>query len=148
MKVFNFLIFLLISQTLFSQDFLTKFTFVDAAGNSDSVIVGYDSLATNEYNESFDGSNIIANPVSSSFDVRISDAWPKKYYDSTITTFQTKQKTINYSCGDWSSFLYIDVHADHWPVRVYWDSSRFNDTCLDGSIITNYPLYTYSPPPR
>lgn len=123
----------------FSQQFSTQFIFKDAIGNKDTLIIGHDINSSSDYDSIYDGTNIINKLDSSGFDIRITDEYTKRL-NQTNSSFHTKKKVTEYTCGDWSDFIFIDINAENWPITLYWNKQAFADTCRDGSIITNYQL--------
>jgi hypothetical protein len=69
---------LILSLNVAPQDFSFKMTFIDAVGNTDTIVVGYDTDATDSVDVGFGELNIIDIPWDSLFDVRISNEYKIK----------------------------------------------------------------------
>ncbi len=137
MKIlYAFFIALLISTTLTAQEFSFTLAFEDAVGNTDTIVLGYDMLATDSVDTSFNEVNIINTPWDSVFEVRITDELHTRVYteDSTANYHLKKQIIKNY-CGEWPPAVTLDIKCNNWPVTMSWDSTLFNDSCNEGSFI-------------
>lgn len=132
--LFSILIF---SNQAFSQQFSFQLMFEDAVGNQDSLIIGYDMNGTNDIDLVFNEENIINLPLNSTFDVRISNEWQNRYYNTIPGTFHTKKQIIETACDSWFSLNCIDIYSNNWPVTITWDSTLFDNECLNGSVFTS-----------
>jgi hypothetical protein len=125
------------SQDLFGQEFSFEMIFQDSKGNSDTLIFGYDSLATDSVDTDFGEINIISTKIDSLFDVRITDEWINKqgglYREGN---YHIKKQIIKKKCNSWPTAISVDIECNNWPVTAKWDNTIFNDTCKDGSLIT------------
>lgn len=132
------IVYLALSNLCFSQQFSFQIHFEDAIGNLDSLTIGFDPLATDSIDAFFGEENIIAQPIDSAFDVRITNEWINRTYYSQEGTFHTKTQIGYYNCGAWTGEPFaIDIHTDHWPVTAYWDSTLFTDECNLESVLTS-----------
>ncbi|MEO6303153.1 MAG: hypothetical protein ABIP51_08260, partial [Bacteroidia bacterium] len=52
-----------------AQEFVSQLNFMDALGNKDSIIVGYDPLATDSLDTAFNETDIKNTPINSLLDV-------------------------------------------------------------------------------
>lgn len=145
MKVFAIMFFTLCFSVLQAQEFSFKMKFVDSIGNTDSLILGYDSTATDQINPTFGESNISNEPYLNDLDVRVI-TWDRYRNDSAY--FESKKKIINYHCSNIHSqaplchklpLVGIGIKTDFFPVTVYWDKHLFSDTCRNGSLFTSVP---------
>ena len=68
MRIRIFIIFILISTSLYSQEFSFEMIFMDAIGNSDTIIMGYDENATDSVDLVFNEINIVDTPLNPVFD--------------------------------------------------------------------------------
>ena len=138
MKPFLVISSLLLTSSLgFTQEFAFELIFKDAIGNADTLIVGYDNSATSGIDTVFGESNIISDPVNSTFDVRFSDVLLNGTY---TPTYQSKKQIVTNECPNWllSDFgISIDIHSNNYPVTVKWNSTLFADTCRIGTILTD-----------
>jgi hypothetical protein len=147
----------------FAQEFSFKMYFEDAAGNRDSILLGYDVNGTNAVDPSFGENNIMNTPFKAGLDVRAGNIWWKKeaaaisyLKDDPIvknflnqTPFQSRTQIVRNmkTCipgsvwkGDYFKVLPIielNIATAHWPVRAYWDKEVFNNDCVRGSVFTN-----------
>lgn len=122
-----------------AQQFFFQMNFVDAIGNTDSLILGYDTSATDSLDAAFGETNIISTPLNSDFDVRVTDELFNRQYFSTNGTFHTKKQIVRNHCViPGLSIAAIDIYAKHFPITASWDSSVFNDTCRYGSLFTSF----------
>lgn len=146
-----------------AQQFSFQMVFVDAAGNRDSVTLGYDNAGSNGIDAAFGEQNIIATPYNSGLNVRASNIWWTEYAKSQSflqgsdphvdaflgkTPMQTKKQVVKhtghcYVGGVWKGpfnkevpIIELDIKTDHWPVTAYWNSALFKDSCRSGSVIT------------
>lgn len=140
MKPIIFLVALIATFSSYAQEFSFELYFEDAVGNKDTLILGYDPMATDSIDVVFGETNIISDPWDSLFDVRITD----KFFirgdsESDTATFHTKKQIVNYSCNTRPHTLSaIDIKAKYWPVTASWNSVLFQDSCLNGSIFTSF----------
>ncbi len=136
-RLFLLIIILSFASMIFSQQFSLPIYFQDAIGNKDTIILGYDNNGTDSIDAALGETNIISVPLDSSLDVRITNEWLKRNKFYTIGTFHTKKQIVNNSCGSWLSLITIDIYTKHWPITASWDSSLFNNYCLNGSVLTS-----------
>jgi len=137
------LISLLFFSSLFGQQFSFQINFEDAAGNKDSLILGYDQQGTDTLDAIFNETNIIGMPYSNGLDVRVGNDFMKIDAPNIFgsqTSFQSKKQIVPDSCGSsvFSIFqlIEIDILTAHWPVKAAWNSSYFNGSCRNGSVFT------------
>lgn len=144
MKYFIKLLAVFLSFSSYAQEFSFEFYFEDAVGNRDTLILGYDTLATDSIDPVFGETNMIGTHWDSLFDVRITDHFFRQRDSIRDTaTFHTKKQIVNYSCSEWPernwpfTLTAIDIKAKHWPVTASWNTSPFQDSCINGSILTS-----------
>ncbi len=143
-KLISTIIFCWIFSLLYSQEFSTTIYFSDNVGNTDSIIVGYDPAATDSVDTAFGEVNIIDEPWDTVFDVRITDEMLARnsINDSdSVGNYHLKKQIVQFNCDSFQSHgrLSIDILCKHWPVTAYWDSSIFNLSCINGSVLTSVP---------
>lgn len=137
-KINTLLILILLSQLSSGQEFSFKMYFEDSLGNKDTLIIGFDVNGTDTIDTEFGEINIIAVPLDTILDVRISNEWQNRLYQNIPGSFHTKKQIIEKKeCGYWYSLNSIDIFTDNWPVIAHWDSTLFIDTCLNGSLFTS-----------
>src|SRR5690554_2703518 len=145
MKNLLLLLFLLSIGWGFGQqtpEFSFDLYFEDAAGNKDTITLGYDSNATDTINVQFNEVNILGQSIDTNLlDVRLSNNIIEGVNYSNPDWFQTKRKIVPYNCMDnMSSVWAIEIHTKSWPVTVECDSSSFHyytDSCRKESIMTS-----------
>lgn len=139
MKPFlSFLLFLpLVLQA--QAEFSFELYFEDAVGNRDTLVLGYDALASDTIDASFGEENIISQPWDSLFEVRVTNKMQSVLYGlPELETFQTKKQFIKKHCGEnWAnwSLIYFDIKNSHFPITISWNSTIFNNQCVLGSVI-------------
>gem|GEM_PF-4034177 len=136
-----------------AQAFSFQLAFEDAAGNRDTLELGFDPNATDGIDASFGETNLLGTAPNSGLDVRVSDEWEKRMNQGLASgTFHTKKQILektNCSAGianDYLMSLTLDIRTDFWPVTVSWDSAffsgYFNDTsglCYGLALLTDGP---------
>ncbi len=114
--------------------------FEDAVGNRDSIVVGYDTLATEDIDPAF-GEAEITSPFDSVFEVR-AGALDYFYRFKLSKKIIGRPAKIHFGSDkgcyiDRSMFIY--VWAKHQPVEIWWSRPVFNDAyCNRGSLISNH----------
>lgn len=138
MKRLPLFLLLCICTTISAQQFAFTIHFQDAAGNRDSIVLGYDANATSGIDTLWDEINISETPSNNGLDVRITDDWENMYYQNIPGTFQTKKQIIRENCSFDTLFprQVISIHTLHWPVTASWDSTLFEPFCRNGSFFT------------
>ena len=114
----------------------------DAIGNVDSVVVGYDTLATSDIDPEF-GEEEILSPFDSILEVRAGSIhWPNSLKTSKVIIEDTSPFppiSTSYGCYGGGTRMYIYIWAKHQPVVVFWDSILFEtNVCHNGSMLTNH----------
>lgn len=139
MKNSTIILFLFLSYFSFAQEFSVELFFQDAAGNQDSIILGYDDNATNGIDSAFGETNIISTSYNAGLDVRISDENKARttYPNPISPTYHTKKQIFQKNCPTSFSIQAIDIVTDNWPVTLTWDSSLFDDSCRNGTVFTS-----------
>lgn len=115
--------------------------FEDAVGNTDSVIMGFDTLATSGIDPIFGETEITA-PFDSVFEVRAGTflGLDREKTSKIIIESSEPIYPLNISHGCYTgtpAFIYI--WAKYQPVTVTWDKSEFlEDICVRGSLLSNH----------
>jgi hypothetical protein len=73
MKAFLLPLFMIYSFAVYGQQFSFQMFFTDAAGNKDTITLGYDLAATDSIDAAFGEINILSVTRDTVFDVRISN---------------------------------------------------------------------------
>ncbi len=126
---------------VFSQEqFSFPLYFEDAVGNKDTLMIGYDATGSHGVDASFGEINKINDPWDNDFEVRITDEYRNRNMLSMPHTglFHLKKEIIEDGCNsnNWGTQVAIDIKASQFPIHVYWDSTLFNASCLNGSVLT------------
>lgn len=125
--------------TVKGQQFSFQMNFVDAVGNRDSLILGYDTNGTDTIDAAFGETNIISTPLDSVFDVRVTNEQYNRQYGFTAGTYHTKKQIVTNHCSLFGiSIIAIDIFSKHFPITATWNSNLFNDTCRNGSLFTSF----------
>jgi hypothetical protein len=115
-----------------AQEFSFELYFEDALGNRDTLVLGYDPLATDSIDVAFGEENIIAQPWDSVLDVRIGNKTYSENTWLTENTYLSKKQIISSFCENSiiSSRISIQFYAKNYPIKFKWDKTQFeNDTC-------------------
>lgn len=119
--------------------FETNLFVEDAAGNVDSVVIGFDPAATSDIDPSF-GEVELFSPFDSVFEVRagtMDGFYRNKLSKKIIEEAEMVYPQENNCFTGFRIFIY--VWAKHQPVTVRWDSASFlQDICIRGSFIANH----------
>jgi hypothetical protein len=115
-----------------AQEFSFELYFEDALGNRDTLVLGYDPLATDSIDVAFGEENIIVQPWDSVLDVRIGNKTYSENTWLTENTYLSKKQIISSFCENSiiSSRISIQFYAKNYPIKFKWDKTQFeNDTC-------------------
>lgn len=140
-------VLLFASLIIHAQQFEMPIYFEDAIGNVDSVIIGYDSDATNGIDEQFGEVNTLGVPFEKEFEVRAGFYdWYKIYFESNddIRTLESKKFIVGKVCEDpgyhpEANSIMVSIKCNHWPITVSWDRSLFQDECSHLDLINCIP---------
>jgi len=119
-----------------AQDFVFQMKFTEAKGHSDSIVFGYDINATDSIDAAFNETNIIAIPLDTGLDVRITNEWRQNYL-GMHATYHTKKQIGHFTCGIGFPLQGIKIKTKYWPVTATWNNALFNNTCRNGSLFTS-----------
>lgn len=126
---------IILSTFLYGQEeFSFQLAFSDGLENQDTLILGYDSQATDSIDEDFGETNIITQPWESNLDVRSIT----HYYPSSVgsPTFHSKKQIIAKTC-DFDFKILIGIKVVNYPLRITWDTTLFQtDSCRMASILS------------
>lgn len=138
----TFLFAFVLQQAATGQEFSFNLYLEDAAGYKDTLVMGYDSNASDTLDPLFGEVNIISIPFGSGFEARISDFDFDQgaQYITDPTTFHTKKLIKKKDCNstDFPLVSAINLSKATYPVKVYWNSELFTDTCLEKSLIVDW----------
>lgn len=124
------------------EEFSFELYFEDAIGNKDTLVLGYDPLATDSIDSSFGEVDIINQQWDSIFEVRAGDDysfWHPSGGMIPAPLYQSKKQIIDKSC-DFDYDITININVKHFPFKIYWDTTLFTtDSCRLASILTGTP---------
>ena len=127
------------------EEFSFKLYFEDAAGNKDTITIGYDESATNGIDTAFGEENIISQPWGSGLDARVGDkTYSGDYGDMNLTwlsenSYLSKKQILNYDCEieEHTEQVSIQFYSENYPIIVKWDKSLLlTDECVKYSFIS------------
>ncbi len=146
MKLKQYLIIALIAlvcQSIFGQHFEIPVYFEDSAGNKDTIILGYDIMATYGIDTSFGEIDLLDSAYSDDLEVRpaIYDYWD---WPTLPRIIESKKMIIGYVCYDSTYFdeansIMVVIKSNKWPITITWDKSLFQETCNNLDIIDCTP---------
>ena len=121
-----------------AQEFSFELYFEDALWNRDTLVFGYDPLATDSIDVAFGEENIITQPWDSVFEVRISDYY---YENPTLrpTSFNSNKGIFKKRTGYnyLTTAMQINIKSNHFPITVSCDSTLFESLDKRGSLFTS-----------
>jgi hypothetical protein len=142
----------LLGMSLFAtaQEFSFPLYVEDAIGNKDTIILGYDENGTQGEDLNFGEVDIKDIPFSGALDMRAVDydfdLWTG-YEDQTL--FHSKIQIVKTRCEFQGPFppVGIAIKADHYPLRISWDSTLFSALCNNQTLFTDlFPGFWFDPP--
>ena len=125
------LMFFSLASMLSAQEFVDTLFFRDAVGNRDTIIIGYDPLATDSIDEQFGEIDITNKPYDSVFSVRtyIFGLNKKRIY--------LNKQIMKKNCpASMYKKFYLTIACKHFPLTISWDSTLYDDSCRSSSLIT------------
>ena len=145
----------------YAQEFKSTIWIEDANGRVDSVIIGYDPLASESIDEIF-GAWDITNVSWSEFEIRASQIDVTEIINgedvinpraiSELSRYQTKIEIIPKNClslievsnqAGYIPFIALFIATDTFPIKVSWKQSEFENDCLSQSVISDWPISTW-----
>lgn len=137
-KQILYILFILLTFQGFSQSLTPEFEFElyfeDAAGNKDTLIIGYDENATDSIDTSFGEINLINQPWSSdNFEVLIA-------YHGVNYDVKSKKMIIKKPClKNWQDIinrtLFIQIKNAEFPIQLSLNTNLLENNCLNGSFL-------------
>lgn len=150
----NFIFLILIVAHLKAQDFKTTITAY--SGNEvDSVVLGFDSTATILIDDQFGEIDISSDAFSSNFEIRAGQikidlldcegnvlAWNpdvlKQMSKIDIVPWDCSFSDTPPNTNSMAPITTLFIKSSDLPVTLKWDSTIFDNVCLEGSIITDW----------
>ena len=153
MKTLYFSILMLVCTFSYTQTPEFEFTmhFMDAIGNRDSIVLGYDPNATGYIMNGEFGEQTISAPFDSVFEVRASSS------DGLYNYQPTSKKSIApgycpyvppfYPAPKYGTGGAISVQINHPPLKIWWDKTLFSQSidCRDSSVIVDKEIWFQYP---
>ncbi len=141
------LVFALFQLNVNGQQFEFTLHFEDAMGNKDSVILGYDDLATHNVDTMFGEMDISDHPYDSVFEVRgAAYQYPLEcnhLNNRDQLLFESKKLITQNTCDFGASFegesAMVTIKSKYPPVKITWDSTLFNSTCINSCLVDWMP---------
>lgn len=118
--------------------------FEDANGFKDTLVFGYDATATDSIDLTFQEENIISDPWSNQFEVRITVLDPPmafgfEEYASVPEIGHLKKQIKLEDCIDQNIYVsMLQIKNAVYPISVTWNNSLFSDPCRSNSLITDW----------
>jgi hypothetical protein len=119
----------------------TTIYFEDAVGNTDSVTVGFDTMATSSIDPIFGEAEVTA-PFDSVFEVRAGTFLGLDREKTSKIIIESSEPiyplSISYGCYT-TAPMFIYIWAKYQPVTATWNKSEFlEDICVRGSLLSNH----------
>jgi hypothetical protein len=138
MRSILIVLFAVITNLGWSQDFVFELVITDNKGNADTVEIGYDSDGTNGIDTILGEENMAHKPWNKPLDVRCTNIWEDGIFPKG-DTIELKRWIGKLNCNDWKRLMHVklDIYTDNWPITITWDSSRLQNECLNYSVISD-----------
>ena len=138
-------LFWFLSIPLYAQEFNFKLYLEDATGARDTLTFGFDATATDSIDSSYGEVNILTQPISSTFEARISDLkWGNltaQEYENEQINFQVKKQIEKKKCADEFPLSFvsgISLYNVTYPLKLKWNKMLFQDSCVSNTFITDW----------
>jgi hypothetical protein len=116
--------------------------FEDALGSKDSIVIIYDSLANGYIDPSLGEIDITDVPFNEIFEVRGGSKGGGEDLTKIVAQFYKYWMCTSFPISQYQS---INIHAKHFPVTMRWDSSYFEEECIDWTHLTRNWNYLFAP---
>lgn len=155
------LLFTLTTIISYSQEFKTTIWIEDINGRIDSVIIGYDPLASESIDEIF-GALDITNQPWTAFEIRASQIDVTEIINgedvtnprpiNELSRYQTKTEIIPKNClsiievsnqAGYIPFIGLFIATDVFPITIRWNQVEFENDCLSNSVVSDWPITTW-----
>ncbi len=150
------------SVCMLGQEFKSGIFFEDSNGDRDTVYIGYDPSSTIQVDTQFDELDISDYPISQGLDIRLSQtdvrAFDYSYniWDSSMIsemiTYESKVDILPRQCQEydegetiegWPPYSTLLIPIKNLPLTITWDSTMFDNNCLNSSILTLWTVNTW-----
>lgn len=122
---------------LFGQDFSSNFIFKNTTGKTDTIIVGYSSIATDSLDIALGEINIPDGEIDTNFSVYASNVIAHENGKFLNPEYRTKKQLLNVKLN--ALPICIDVICKDFPLTIKWDKLQFQDTSRSQSFIIPGP---------
>lgn len=152
-NLFPIIFSVLFSIVLKAQEFSTQIIFEDANGATDTLVIGYDSNASDNIDTVFGEKNIIEKRWSDAFECRFINIDPfantfcETYNlpDTLFSIHSKKQILGNRKCyGSNDEIVGVVISKAVYPIKIKFQIQSFeNDACIYESLITDWHPYSW-----
>lgn len=147
MKNLGYLITVLLGMVfnpIISQHFEIPVYFEDSTGNKDTIVLGYDALASYEIDPAFGEINLIDSAYSMDFEVRAAIYDYGHEWGDLPRIIESNKMILGHVCYDSTYFdeansIMVVIKSNHWPITMSWDKTKFQETCNNIDIIDCTP---------
>lgn len=125
---------------LAGQSFEIPIYFEDSVGNKDSIVLGYNELASYGIDPNFGEIDLIDSVYADDFEVRAAIYGYSAELGVLPRIIESKKMIIGYICFDSTYFneansFMIVIKSQNWPISITWDKSSFKEQCNHMDII-------------
>lgn len=121
---------------LFGQHFEIPIYIEDSAEYKDTIVLGYDPLASYGIDSSFGEINIIDSSYNANFEVRAAIYDYGYFFEHGILprVIESKRMIVDTVCsfptytGEGNSIMVV-IKSQNWPITIRWDNALFQEAC-------------------
>lgn len=121
---------------LTGQSFEIPIYFEDSAGYKDSIVLGYDPLASYDLDASFGEINIIDSSYNADFEVRAAIYDYDYFFEHGVLprVIESKKMIVGDVCsypsytGEGNAIMVV-IKSNNWPISIIWDKGQFLEQC-------------------
>ncbi len=124
------------SHDLCGQGFEIPIYFEDSAGQKDTIVLGYDPLASYAIDASFGEINIIDSSYNDDFEVRAAIYDYEYFFEHGVLprVIESKKMIVGNVCSNPSytgedNSIMVVIKSQHWPITIRWDNTLFQEEC-------------------
>ena len=120
-----------------SQEFSFSMYFEDAKSHRDTLVFGYDLIATDSIDSYFHEIDLLGKAFNENFEVRSTDQFELAYYEIPyLVKTQIQQKKCDEPVTPFISAILIK--CKYYPMKISWDKNLINNNCASYSLITDW----------
>lgn len=117
-----------------AQHFEIPIYFEDSSGQSDSLVLGYDELASYGIDSAFGEIDLIDSAYTNDFEVRAAIYDYGANWHELPRIIESKKMIVSNVCSFPSSTgeenaIMVVIKSQYWPVTIRWDNSLFQEEC-------------------